>query len=348
MAKQFSIYNSGRDRNFPKAAEELKVEITLIDEQGASLFGLLNTGKVFGTVVGYLSKEFEYNATGNYSNIFDVKSNNSLLGKILEDEVQGNIANYGYLTKKMYHNGDSPTIDISFRCYAGALTDTYSTSPKQGMINPVQIANVLINATLPRVGKQGILNFTSINAAADSKSPLGATLKPVANSIKSLENNGSWGDVVNAGVAGVMDAWDTIKSTKITDLISKKPPVCNVKIGNIFEKSMMVVKTVSVKFSKEFLREGVPLYADFDVTLQSLFNSSTLENGTDSNTEKIFGSGLNGNTSKGSRVSFDYETPPEQQIPINQTVVTSTATMNRTAGAGDPHQIAPGSRSVRY
>ena len=326
MAKQFSIYNSGRDRNFPKAAEELKVEITLIDEQGASLFGLLNTGKVFGTVVGYLSKEFEYNATGNYSNIFDVKCNNSLLGKILEDEVQGNIANYGYLTKKMYHNGDSPTIDISFRCYAGAASPKYSLNPTEGMVNPVQIANVLINATLPRVGKNGLLNFTSLSTLKDSNTPIGNALKSFSPDSNGLNAASTAGDVVNAGVKTVGGVFDAVSNVKLSDLISKKPPVCNVKIGNIFEKSMMVVKTVSVKFSKEFLREGVPLYADFDVTLQSLFNSSTLENGTDSNTEKIFGSGLNGNTSKGSRVSFDYSTESptiaevQNKLPTNADV----------------------------
>lgn len=346
MPNQFSIYNSS-NRNFPKAVEELKVEITLVDEAGSSLFGLLNTGKVFGTVVGYLSKEFEYNATGNYTNVFDVKSNSSLLGKIIEDEAQANIANYGYLTKKMYHNGDSPTIDISFRCYAGAETDTYNVKPKKGMVNPVQVANVLINATLPRVGKQGILNFTSLHAIDKSNTPQGALIKPFSNVVDSITSDAKWGDVLTSTIADAKDAWDAVTSTKVTDLISKKPPVCNVKIGNIFEKSMMVVKTVSVKFSKEFMDEGIPLYADFDVSFQSLFNSSTLENGTDSNTEKIFGSGLNGANGRNTRVSFDYDKPVEQPIPVQNTVATSNATMNRTAGPNDRKQIAPGSRSVR-
>ena len=69
---------------------------------------------------------------------------------------------------------------------------------------------------------------------------------------------------------------------------------------------MMVVKTVSVKISKEFISEGLPLYVDIDVSFQSLFNSATLQSksGSTSNNEKIFGSGLKikGSTS---RVSFD-------------------------------------------
>lgn len=346
MPNQFSIYNSS-NRNFPKAVEELKVEITLVDEAGSSLFGLLNTGKVFGTVVGYLSKEFEYNATGNYTNVFDVKANTSQFGKILEDEAQGNIANYGYLTKKMYHNGDSPTIDISFRCYAGAETDTYNVKPLQGMVNPVQIANVLINATLPRAGKAGLLNFTSLHALSESPSPLGAAVKPVVAGINAMSTTATGESVLGAVVGASIDAIQAIRNTKVSDLISKKPPVCNVKIGNIFEKSMMVIKTVSVKFSKEFMDVGVPLYADFDVTFQSLFNSSTLENGTDSNIEKIFGSGLNGANGRNTRVSFDYDKPVEQPIPVQNTIATSNATMNRTAGPNDRKQIAPGSRSVR-
>ena len=72
MPSNFSIYKQNGRQNFPSAAKEVKVEITFKDEQGTDLFGL-NNRKTFGTVEGYLSKEFEYTSTGNYVNIFDDK-----------------------------------------------------------------------------------------------------------------------------------------------------------------------------------------------------------------------------------------------------------------------------------
>ncbi len=313
-SKSFTIYNSAK--NFPQAADELKIEITFVDENGMDLFGLLNDGKTFGTIVGYMNKEFEYTAVGNYTNLFNVNKPDSQFLKILEDESQRNLANYGYLTKKMYTNGESPSIDLSFRCYSGDS----EKSAKYKTNDPVQVANALINATLPRVGKDGILNFTSLSNIPDSNNPVGKLFNTIGTTLKtsyegyrsslkyiSGDKEEATGDAENASsefTDSYVDLWNSIKEIDLKDLVSKKPPVCNVKIGNFFEKEMMVIKQVSVKFSKEFRGIGLPLYGDFDVTLQSLFNSATLETGTDAKTEKIFGSGLNRTGSK-SRVSFE-------------------------------------------
>lgn len=51
----------------------------------------------------------------------------------------------------------------------------------------------------------------------------------------------------------------------------------------------MVIKNVDVTFSKEYFRPGIPLYADFTVTIESLFNSSNQE---DPEKQNIFGTGL--------------------------------------------------------
>lgn len=314
MPSNFSIYNrSNGSSHFPKAAEEVKVEITFKDEQGTDLFGL-NQDKTFGTVVGYLSKEFEYNATGNYTNIFEDKFGDSLLYKLIEDESQRNIMNYGYLTKKMYKNGDSPVIDISFRCYGGDMNSKHSTHYNY-IQHPIAVANALVNATLPRVGENALLNFTDLGdstggrAAFSVVKTVGAGLTNLASLVgipgtgnldQANENSNQAVDNMMMNTAKLMDS---ITNIKLSDLVSKKPPVCLVKIGNFFEKDMMVVKSVSVKISKEFISKGLPLYADFDVSLQSLFNSATM-NSKDTENEKIFGSGLNVKNST-SRVSFD-------------------------------------------
>lgn len=314
-SKSFSIYN--RAKNFPKAADELKVQITFTDENGMELLGFNNSGKTFGTVIGYLSKEFEYTANGNYTNIFNPTKPDSLLLKILEDESQRNLMNYGYLTKKMYVNGDSPSIDISFRCFS---TDSSKDDPDnrqasyKGITNPVSVANALINATLPRVGNDALLNFTSLHEAGNNAlNGVGKFFNDIIEPYKKAENVSDIpGATLDAAGNVVVNSYDFLKGLRIDNLTSKKPPVCNVKIGNFFEKDMMVVKTVSVKFSKEFSGVGVPLYAEFDVTLQSLFNSASLESGSQGRDERVFGSGLN-LTNSSNRVSFDDDRPKEPE-----------------------------------
>lgn len=323
MPKQFSIYNSGK-RNFPAAAEELKVTIIFKDENGAEIFGLNNPDKIFGTIEGYLSKEFEYNATGNYTNIFAPPKPDSIILKVLEDETQRNIANYGYLTKKMYTNGDSPVIDISFRCYGG---DDDHTANYNLLKSPIAVANALINATLPRVGDSSIFNFANISKTTPGKAMIDtlkasgegmiATTKLLASFIPGTnidvgsvvsDTDKASDEMISSQLNFVNSLGNMITDAKLSDYVSKKPPVCEVRIGNFFEKDMMVVKSVSVKLSKEFINQGVPLYADFDVSLQSLFNSANYTEGKDkelgNKTERIFGSGMNVR-GKTSRVTFD-------------------------------------------
>lgn len=325
MAKQFSIYNTGK-RNFPAAAEELKVTITFKDENGAELFGLNNPNNIFGIIEGYLSKEFEYNATGNYTNIFAPPKPDSIILKVLEDETQRNVANYGYLTKKMYTNGDSPVIDISFRCYGGD-SDSDHSAKYNSLISPIAVANALINATLPRVGDSSIFNFTDISKTLPGKAMIDtlkasgeglvATTKVLASIIPGTnidigaavsDTDKASDEMINSQLNFANSLGNMIKDHKLSDFVSKKPPVCDVRIGNFFEKDMMVVKSVSVKLSKEFINQGEPLYADFDVSLQSLFNSANYTEGKDTEignkNERIFGSGMN-IRGKTSRVTFN-------------------------------------------
>ena len=314
----FNLYNRspGTTSNFPKAAEELEVEIEFFDESVTETLGIGGmTDGSLGKVVGYLSKKFEYDATGNYSNIFNVQSFSDSIGwNFLKDETQRNFANYGYLTKKVYNQGFSPTLTIDFRCYAGDDDHTAYYMPKTStpMKNPIAIANALVNATLPRVGKNALLNFTTINKKAVMKAlnAIGAVGSVAYNGYKEL------GMVVTGAVTGNTNVDENQKlqaqTTKvdsetrnlINNLTSRKPPTCNVKVGNIFQKDMMVIKQVHVELSMEYLSPGVPLYGDFSVTLESLFNAAVLETGSKDTDDRLFGSGLNITTST-NRVSFD-------------------------------------------
>ena len=313
MAK-FSIYNrQNGSSNFPKASEELKITITFKDDNGSQLFDVLNNGATYGTVVGYMNKEFEYDANGNYTNIFDVKLPGGLIPNLFSDESQRNLTNYGYLSKKVYVHGDSPTLNLSFRCWSGDAKDKTSYYEYN---NPINVANALVNATLPRVGKD---NHFLVKTAGDAlKEAVDVGGKILGAAIAGYKNLGIAGgnllelasdtQLQQANSESNQATGNLIDSLELKNVTSKKPPVCLVKIGNFFEKDMMVVKTVSIKLSKEFLDEGIPLYGDFDVSLQSLFNSAALEYGATPDKEKIFGSGLNSQGSK-NRVFFNFDNP---------------------------------------
>ena len=325
----FRIYDTSNKRNFPDAANEHRITITFKDE--SFLATTLGKNNTYGTVVGYLNKEFEYSAKGNYSDVFGVTSIDSLIAKVTEDTLNRNIIpNYGYLTKKMFTHGESPSLSLDFRCWSGDSED--SSNYKGSKINdknervsesiksnPVLVANLLVNATLPRVSNDAAL------LTKDAPKALGQVVKKGAEvglNVGQLAGTGfiqmgaaligsdgdvkTLGDLANENVTNIannLDSW-----------FSKKPPVCEVKVGNIFHKDMMVVTSVDVKFSKEYTAYGTPLYGDFSVNLQSLFSGSVLGDMTNLNSslERTFGSGFNGRSS--TRVTFDDQRITEEDI----------------------------------
>lgn len=306
MNKGFSIYGNA-SKSFPAAASEHLIQIALKDQAGKSSVGAVN----YGTIMGYMTSEFTYSSQGNYANIYDISLGNMQVLKMLQDETQRNFFNYGYATKKMYANGPSPAVSVEFRCYAGTNESYTCYCDKNGNdTNPVTVANALINATLPRVASDSYFNNTNLEEQLTDGSK--SAMAGVGGMIYGTASLAVDGFKAVGALVGLADGDDVVKEiqkdkaqiTKSADkLTSKKPPICLVKIGNIFEKDYMVVKTVEVKFSKEYMSKGVPLYADFSVTLESLFNSSVIE-GDDPALENIFGSGLNGSNNRKSRVTF--------------------------------------------
>jgi hypothetical protein len=261
----------------------------------------------------------------------------------LKDETQRNFANYGYLTKKVYNQGFSPTLTIDFRCYAGDDDHTAYYMPKTStpMKNPIAIANALVNATLPRVGKNALLNFTALNKEAVMKglNAIGAIGSVAYNGYKELGMvvTGNTNVDENEKLQAQTTKVDSETRNLINNLTSRKPPTCNVKVGNIFQKDMMVIKQVHVELSMEYLAAGVPLYGDFSVTLESLFNAAVLETGSEDPKERLFGSGLNFNTaSTSNRVSFDVGNK-DVPSPINDPSA-SKSTKSSTGSKWDAYQ----------
>ena len=295
----FSLYNSNNGV-LPVAADEMLFKITAHDQD--TFFETYN-GPIY-EVQGYLSDEFSYSSQAQYDNITTPVAPDHLLYKMLKDETQRSIATYGYMTKKTYSNSSSQSLTIKFRsvahnrkfltCVATNSKDkTYTTNPKD-------IAKVLMSLTMNTVGKNALFNFTS-----PAKTTVGAAVKnaltPVGNFVNAAANvtMAPFGIKLKQDEASTTQPVAPIPADHIEEktaveytldmLTVKNPLVVRLQIGNIFDKDYMVVKSVDVTFSKEFYNTGIPLYADFTVTLESLFNSS---NQVDLVKEQVFGTGF--------------------------------------------------------
>jgi hypothetical protein len=309
MKNKFQLFSQDGNHslNKPKAAEEHKIEIAFHNQNNT-----LTTGDtpILGFIIGYMTNEFSYSSTGNYKNVWDIAwSGDSMPAKLLSDESQKNFFNYGYATKKMFSNGEAPSINISFTCYAGDDMDnnTYILDRSKNMSenNPIYVAQLLIAATLPQVSTSNAFLATNFEEAVkDSAGAIGNVVKTVVKAGTDFLSETATGQPIE----GAQKAVKEIAATVLDSITSNKPPVCNLKIGNIFEKDMMVIRKVDAVMSKEYLRPGVPLYGKFDVTFESLFNAANLIGGDDAGKEKIFGTGLKINNG-GSRVTFQNVSP---------------------------------------
>jgi len=310
MINQFSIYggSGGRSIHKPRAANENRVTIEI-----HSPFYKEDGPHIFTTIKGFLSKELQYEAKGNYKDIFNVVDLNSVPINFLTDEVQRNIANYGYLTKKTYTNSESPAISFEFRCLANDNWSSYDTRTEKGVStnivsNPIKIANYLIGMTTPHVNIDAVLLQDRVVAGAQ-------------NTMPGTEAFAGMGTNSIAGTAALA----------LNSLTSRKPPVCRLKIGNIFEKDQMVLKNVSVTISKEYYAEGVPLYADFSVMFESLYSSVSISDGADTdeatnelnNKERIFGTGFNKKDGRDTRIQFEGVGYENQDLSRVQSGLTS-------------------------
>lgn len=311
--QNFAIYTNPKN-DFPSATKEHKVTIVLYDPAT-----VVNGGDTqYGIIYGYMKNNFSYSSQGAYTDVWSTNFGNSMFLKVLQDETRRNFFNYGYITKKMYSNGPSPSITIEFRAYAGNDDNVYSaryTKDNTSLTNPVDIADALINATLPRVSTNAVALTTSLtgtiqragNAANGVGDILTGTASMAYDGLKTIV------DVASSNKSGLQSDAQNIQNAENTisqgadAFTSKKPPVCKLTIGNIFDKDYMAVKNVDVTLSKEYLSEGVPLYGDFSVTFESLFNSSVIYGNSDDSKSlrRTFGSGLNTNKTASNRISFD-------------------------------------------
>lgn len=304
MINPFSIYggdtrpgSNGRSKYKPEAANENKVTIQI-----HSPFYKEDGPHVFATIEGYLSKELQYEAKGNYKDMYNVTDGNSILVNFLSDEAQRNVANYGYLTKKIYSNSDSPAVSFEFRCLADDTWASYTNEKGPNKIsNPIKIANYLIGMTTPHINSDGLFLQDRLFMGGGNTVPMSETIGPDGTITASVYEK-----VANAA------------GRALDSITSRKPPVCRLTIGKIFEKDQMVLKNVSITISKEYYAPGIPLYADFSVVFESLYSSVSISDGdkiTDedlNNKERIFGTGFNKKDGRDTRIQFEgvgYDKP---------------------------------------
>lgn len=294
----FSLYNTSNGV-LPEASKEMEF---LIEAHEQDTIFLKNEGPLF-RVNGFLSEEISYSSQAQYDNITTPVAPDHLLYRAFKDESQRSIATYGYLTKKTYSNSSSQSITLKFRAVSHNrrfITCSVISKNGSGSTNPKDIAKSLMSLTMNTVGKNAIFNFTSPGNTKFGKAIKNSLAPAVIASNVSINAMGSpFGVSIDQPTTmpeskpeASNHVDNSITKYAIDMLTAKNPLVVRLRIGDIFDKDYMVVKSVDVTFSKEFYQKGVPLYGDFTVTLESLFNSSNQE---DPNQENIFGTGLSTN-----------------------------------------------------
>lgn len=295
MSNEFRLYSD--TNGFPEASGEMAFTMHVHTQE--TMFGSEDELYQIG---GFLSEEITYSSQAQYDNITTPMAPNHLLWNAFKDETQRSLGTYGYLTKKTYSNSSTQSITLKFRCVSNTeLYNCWVGVENDVTNNPVVIAKSLMAASMNTVGKTALFNFTSPANTKVGKAVAGAlehTVVPVLLVAANVIGT-PFGVNFNSPSMELSKVYDAAKASASTGgnaishpidtLLVKNPPVVRLFIGNIFDKDYMVIKTVDVTFSKEFHTKGVPLYADYTVTLESLFNSS---NQDDPTKENIFGTGL--------------------------------------------------------
>lgn len=320
MIRNFSLFNGGSEdfnhpQSKPKAASESEVTI-IFHSQDTMLTKDEMPSSNLGIVKGYMTNEFSYSTNGNYKNVWETSFPDNILTRIASDETQRNLFNYGYATKKMFVQGESPIINIDMMVYSGD-DDNMNVDTGSKDNHPVLIAQILTNATLPKVSSNNAFLATNIS-------------DQVSNSVKVFYEAGRLaGSIVDTATS--LSTEPMVKQLKesANTFSSEKPPVCLLQIGKIFKKDMMVLKRVETTFSKEFIAPGKPLYAKFSMSFESLFNAANIyDAGTSEDEHKnlIFGTGFLLKSDVRKRVSFTSpnNVTQEQKVVDKLTKVENT------------------------
>lgn len=319
----WSIYHS-TGSGIPLAADEMQFNMSFRTQPTG-----IAPSEYWYDVWGYLTDEFSYSSNANYENVWNPQDIlPTPLANLIKDETQRSFATYGYATKKTFTNNTSQSITLKWR------TVSHSNLKHGGVVNadngetmytnPVMIAKSLMMATMPTVGKNAFWNFTSVSEqlgqVVKEAITVGAgMLNAIANPLDTASNT------IDAMAAGgrVMASVTGAAKTAANNLFPKHPPICQLMIGSMFKKDFMVVKNVEVTFSKEFFEPGVPLYGDYTVTLESLFNSS---NQTDPSDEVKFGTGLISST-KSRVIDLGANKPKQSSIAVAGTPPSANQSM---------------------
>jgi hypothetical protein len=298
----FKLY----DQQFPDVREEHLVHMVFSPQ--VSLLTMADPTVV--TIRAYLSEEFTYNCGANYKNVLNITPPGLQLWDILKDEAQRSVATYGYATKKTFENNTSTNITVKFRIMAHTTShglihgdlSIFDGQKEHKSTRPEDFAQALAAMTMPTVGKNALFNFTMITQdsfAANAIRKIGSKIKTeVAKTLNVTAGKTAFDNTpgmkadnpsLSIGVKSEINNNDLNLPTELDDFTARHPYKCCLSIGNIFKKDFMVVKNFDVTFSKEYYDVGTPLFADFTVTFESLFNAANQMNPA---SNEIFGSGF--------------------------------------------------------
>jgi len=245
------------------AAQEHKITIDIIPNANVP------NAKSIYTLIGFMKDQFSYSVAAQYNKIKDIPSLDGF-ARYGKDLINSDASYHsGFFSKKMFEPGNAYSkLDLKFRIY-----DDPTITKK---------CDLLIACCLPMIaGDNPVLNTSVIAVGSDLFGKTVDAAAEVAVAATSLN--------VGTTIAAAMDAIMKIGTTR-------KPPHLNVKIGSYFSKTDMVLTNVEFTYSKEFvysekLKQSYPLYADFNISLESLYSMLAMSDTTDENIKR-FGTGF--------------------------------------------------------
>lgn len=265
------------------AAQEHKITMEII----------IGNDKAPIPIEGYMKDAFTYSVAASYNKILDYSSQEGFT-RFAKDLAQANSSLYsGYLSKKMFSPGNAyAKLELKFRVY-----------DREDII---EICDILTTCCLPIIDKNNfMLNESAITVLGNFASNTGTMAKNlVSNTI-----DGGAGEATGGLVEDLMDNYTT-----------RMPPHLNIWIGSYFKKSEMVITNLDFTFSKEFTKskgKTYPTYADFNVSVESLYSMLGLGSGAHDRHKRVFGTGFH--EKSGSRVTTITDTRLESN-PVKTAV----------------------------
>jgi hypothetical protein len=249
------------DRKSRKQAVEAFDEVSIKPVNGTKIVvGGIDVGEA--SVIGRLTSQFSFDVDAQYDSLLDAIAGGGILGKM--GAIAGvSLLQQGLFKRKFYTGSSFQQFTVEFRVVAdGTHTIAqYDANNGKRMLNIKGISQYLAHLCMP--GNTGEI-YSNIAGVISKTGDVVQELIPIASKVAKSDLK----------LADGVDAFESTVTEVIKPLYEggasiNFPRTLSVKIGSYFESNDLVMEKMSVKYSKEKVSNGDPLFADYTVTLST-------------------------------------------------------------------------------